>query len=148
MNFISCLKFSWLSENWLKFWNWVQFWNGVKIQKFQDDEEDLQLLHDHIKIVSHHIKVVSHHIKDVSGHLQLLQLTTFKSSLQLFYKSIQLLFLRLTSCLNTQDEEDEDEDDHEDEGENHLVIKVIQWSKLSCDNSHVEIMVIFWVFLW
>ena len=56
----------------------------IKSLKFvEDDEQDLQLLHDYIKVVSHHIKVVSHHIKVVSRHLQLLQLTTFNSSLQL-----------------------------------------------------------------
>ena len=62
----------------------LKFCNLIKsLNVFEDDEEDLQLLHDHKKVLSHHIKVVSHHIKLVSRHLQLLQLTTFNSSLQL-----------------------------------------------------------------
>ena len=88
--------------------------NLIKILKFIEDS-----LLDHIKVVSHQGKVVSHQGKVVrmgkscksswksckdedEDDLQLLQLTTFTSSLQLIYKSIQILFFRLTTCLYTQ----------------------------------------------
>ena len=109
--------------------NQLTICNLIKILKFIEDS-----LLDHIKVVSHRKveshqgKVVSHQGKVVrmrkscksswksckdedEDDLQLLQLTTFTSSLQLIYKSIQLLFFRLTTCLYTHEDEDEDEDE-------------------------------------
>ena len=72
----------------------LKFCNLIKSLKFvEDDEEDLQLLHDHIKVVSHHIKVVSHHIKVVSGHLQHLQLTTLNHPYNLSINPYNFYFL-------------------------------------------------------